>query len=61
MRDILPLVEQDIVCGDDGVFIWWPEGYSKGGFNSESLSIITQELKKRNKEWTDKIEDYFSK
>lgn len=46
---VLESVEADIVAGDDGYYVYWPEG--RGFLGADALRIIADELDRRNEEW----------
>jgi len=48
----------EFVTFDDGFVYFWPKGY--GGLDAVCLRIIADELDKRNAEWKQNIDDYFS-
>lgn len=50
----------DIVCGDDGYYIFWPTR-NHGALDAESLRIIADHLDEKNEEWDKAVYDYFEK
>jgi hypothetical protein len=52
-------IREDIVTLEDGFKYYWPES-GTGALSSSHLRLIADELDRLNKEWEDKIKDYFS-
>ncbi len=40
-------LDEDIICGEDGYWIWWPTG-NRGAHNENSLRIVLQILSELN-------------
>jgi hypothetical protein len=43
---------------DDGCVYYWPN--SHGAISATELRIIADELDRRNKEWSDQVDEYFN-
>lgn len=54
------LEHNEFVVDMDGFVYFWPEKAS-GHFNSAQLSIIADELDRRNSAWQQELDAYFSK
>ena len=57
-RSIVRLVESrgEFEQLEDGFWYYWPSPNNMGALSSHNLKAIAQELDRRNKEWTEKIE-----
>lgn len=53
------IMDEDIVCGCDGFYIFWPEG-CRGGFTSNDLRYIADKLDEMNSTWEAQIKEYFN-
>lgn len=40
----------DIICGDDGYYIFWPNG-NNGALTEHDLRVLADYLEEKNKEW----------
>lgn len=49
----------DIVCGDDGFYIYWPTKQT-GALTQVDLRIIADHLESLNKGWEETINNYFN-
>lgn len=60
MKSLIKLIEEagDFIIGDDGFVIFWPS--DRGAFTAHNLREIADELDKRNKEWEEQLQAYFS-
>lgn len=60
MANIIEVADKDneFVMLEDGFYYYWPKG--KGAIPAYQLRLLADELDKRNKEWNDRINEYFS-
>lgn len=49
---------KDIIMGDDGFYVYWPEG-NKGALTSHDLRELADELDRMNCKWEEIINEYF--
>jgi hypothetical protein len=49
--------EGDIVCGDDGYYVYWPR--RTGAYPSYHLRALADELDRRNEVWDKELDEYF--
>jgi hypothetical protein len=49
----------DIVCGEDGFFIYWPTPL-QGALNEWTLRLLADELAKLNAPWVEEMERHFA-
>jgi hypothetical protein len=50
--------DPDIICGDDGFFVYWPTEH-RGAYSPHHLRMIADELDRRNKDWEEELNKYF--
>lgn len=50
----------DILCGDDGYYVYWPTG-NGGSLSSHNLRVIADELDRRNAKHDRQVKEYFDK
>jgi hypothetical protein len=56
---VLKNCEESMVLGDDGFFMFAPK--ENNWYSSHDLTIIAEELMRRNKNWVDSLEKYLDK
>ncbi len=59
--NLLAKIAEDIVCADDGYYVYWPRNCGKGYLSSYILRTIANELDQRNAAWDQEISDYFER
>ena len=60
MTDITARIQaDDIITGDDGFAVYWPERWVHGAFSAHDLRAIADELDRRNAPWAAEVEAYF--
>lgn len=48
----------DVLQGDDGYYIWWPqEGF--GAYTAADLEMIAKLLNEANRKWDNEVKEYF--
>lgn len=55
---VLEVASPEIIMGDDGYYIWWPEG-NNGAHAAWHLRVIADELDRRNADWDAHIQKAF--
>ena len=60
MTSIVEVADKDneFVMLEDGFYYYWPKG--QGAIPAYQLRLLADELDERNKEWNDRINEYFS-
>lgn len=49
-----------VIMDVDGYFSYWPEDMS-GSFSSWTMRLIADKLEEMNKDWDDKVNEYFER
>ena len=59
MSDIVQLAHDrgELVCDVDGYYYYWPK--NDGALSEYHLRLLAKELKRLNKHWNEKIDEYF--
>lgn len=52
--------EGEIIAGDDGLYVYWPTGFSGGALSAWVLRGLADELDRRNEAWHAQVEEYFA-
>ena len=55
-QELLDRINGDILCGDDGFYVYWPEE-GRGYLDEYHLVLIAAILNKKNREWEDTIDN----
>lgn len=58
--DLLQKIENDIVVKEDGYYVYWPSE-NRGYLDEYYLILIAALLNKKNREWDDELDAYFSR
>lgn len=56
--NLLAKIAEDIVCADDGYYVYWPRNCGKGYLSSQILKTIAAELDRRNAAWDQEIKNF---
>lgn len=56
---IAELIKDEIVTGDDGYRIYWPQGCN-GGFSAHTLREIADVLDRLNADWDKDVQSFFN-
>ena len=59
MPDISTLIAYEIVTGEDGYKVYWPEG-NRGALDAKTLRAIADELDRLNAEWDADVQNFFN-
>lgn len=54
---LLERIESDLVLGEDGYYVYWPEQYTQGYLSEYHLTLILRLLKEKNKEWDEQVQN----
>lgn len=41
-------LDEDIICGEDGFWVWWPTAPNRGAMNSQTLQLVAYILDELN-------------
>lgn len=52
---------RDIIMADDGYYVYWPEGYTRGYHDAASLRVLADILDEKNKAWDEEVSRELSK
>jgi hypothetical protein len=45
----------DLIMGDDGYYVYWPKGYTRGYMGSYELRLLADILDEKNKAWDEEV------
>jgi hypothetical protein len=59
---VLDLVAErrEIVAGDDGYYVYWPDGYKHGALTARDLRLIADHLDRHNGALDHQLDEYFN-